>query len=594
MLVAHNAWAQQPSEAMLQAYKRAKAHYIAAEYDTAKELLIPLIEDLEQPTVLTPYALFYYALATYHSGEPPLAESTFSTLVEEFPSWSQVDEAHYWLAHLRFEAQDYLAALARIQVIESSAVQKAALKLKRYFLSIVTETATLQSLLHRHPQDKDIAQVLFDKIVHQPLPRQDIALLDKLTSQFGFQYTRRDPLKHLRTTHKAQYKVAVLLPFFLDEIDYKDEKSAHPFIVSLYKGLKVAVAQLAQQGIHIQLLAYDTKKDPIATAALLESPALSDVDLIIGPLYAATIPLVTAFAQARQINLFNPLSENADVVGHNPFTFLFKPSEETQAREAAEFTASNADSEINVGIVYGTAQADSNRAHAYKQHIERLTGQEVGLMLRIDVQGAQGFLDKIRKILNPPPKSTEEKEEEDTEPEANPLEGLTHIYVASKDALIAANFLSAVEMCKLKVCVIGHEAWLRQSTSSFDQLRRCKLHMVAPNYIDYSQPAIYDFRKAYYTYYKQYPDDYACTGYEMMLLLGNMLAQHGTYFQKHWRSHGYYPGTLFSGAMYGQHHDNQHVPIIKFKGAQLVICNASRPPEVPSGERSTIQQLPTP
>lgn len=32
---------------------------------------------------ITPYALFYYALSAYYYEEPTLAESTFTTIVEE-------------------------------------------------------------------------------------------------------------------------------------------------------------------------------------------------------------------------------------------------------------------------------------------------------------------------------------------------------------------------------------------------------------------------------------------------------------------------------------------------------------------------------
>lgn len=228
---------------------------------------------------------------------------------------------------------------------------------------------------------------------------------------------------------------------------------------------------MADQGIKINLSAYDTKKDAVTTAALLEQEEVKGMDLIIGPLYATTLRLVADFARAHQINLFNPLSENTDVVGDNPFVFLFKSSLETEARKAAEFTLQNSNEELNVGIVYGASKADAMQAHTYQQCIEHSTGNEVALS--ITPEEAQNALNALREA------SEVVGEEQATEnKELASLDGLTHIYVAARDELIAANVLSAVEMLKH----VGHETWLPHSSFTFDPLKQHRLYLLTGKY----------------------------------------------------------------------------------------------------------------
>ncbi|MEL6606966.1 MAG: hypothetical protein AAFP88_01800 [Bacteroidota bacterium] len=289
------------SEEYFQNYKIAKKYYAAANYTATKAILEPLMND-EEENELSPYIRFYYALAAYHSEERALAEHTFMMLMEDFPAWTQQEEVWYWLGQLRFEAQDYVEGLACLANITSVQLAKPVRKMKAYFLKQLDETATLQTLLLNYPEDRDIAQILFDKLVQQPLIRRDFELLDLLARDFNLVFEERDLLQSLSSVQKESYNVAVFLPFFVDEMADREEDS-NIFVITLYQGIKAAVATLAEQGIKINLFAYDTKKDPATTAALLKQKEVKHMDLIIGPLVASTTPLVTEFARKYQINV---------------------------------------------------------------------------------------------------------------------------------------------------------------------------------------------------------------------------------------------------------------------------------------------------
>ena len=572
LLLAYTVSARVDKE-ILRKYKVAKKYYATSDYAAAKAALLPLI-DVEQKHAITPYALFYYALSAYYNGDIALAESTLTTIVEEHPDWEQQDEVWYWLGQLKFEAGDYGAGLAQLAKISDKKLKTSSGQMKIYFLRQLDDIVTLKAIFRQYPEDQEIASVLFDKVAQQPLMSRDFDLLNTLTRDFSFILNEKDPLQEMMSLKKDSYNVGVFLPFFVDEVDYEEE-SSNLFVMTLYQGIKAAVGALADQGIQINLFAYDTKKDPLTTAALLAQEEVQGMDLIIGPLYAGTIPLVADFARTHQINLFNPLSENKNVVGDNLFSFLFKSSLETQARKAAEFTLQSSEEEaLKVGIVYGTSKTDALKAHTYQQYIEHNTGQEVALMLSVAPEEAYNTFKIIEE-----PSEVDAGEQGKKLPVS--LDGLTHLYVASKDELIVANLLSALEMLQYPPCIIGDEAWLHQSALTFDQLKRFNLCFVAPDYIDYKKEGISKFRNSFYDLFSQYPTPYACTGYEMMLFLGHMLAKHGVYFQKYWKKQ-FYSGSIFEGVYYGVYHDNQHVPIVRFKKDQFVICND----EVPGLERT--------
>ena len=551
----------------LKIYKEAKKHYSASDYTAAKATLAPLIA-AEEESDITPYALFYYALSAYYHGEPDLAETTFTTIIEKYPDWEQKDEVWYWLGQLRFEAEDYRVGLDRLAGITNRTLEMPVKQMKMHFLRQLDDFFLLKILLKQYPKDRAIASVLFDKMVRQPLISRDFDLLDTLAHDFNFCLEKQDILEEVVSLRKDSYNVGVFLPFFVDEVDYEEE-SSNLFVIELYQGIKAAVTELANRGVRINLFAYDTKKDPATTAGLLAQEEVKGMDLIIGPLYADTIPLVAEFARANQINLFNPLSENTDVVGDNPFAFLFKSSLETQAKRAAEFTLRNAGREMHVGIIYGISRADAIQAYAYKQHVEYNMGKEVAFMMPVTPEEAQTSLNAQREVSTD---AVGAMQEEIGTAKPPSLDDLTHVYVASKNELIVASLLSRAETLKRPLCVIGHEAWLRQNSLTFDQLKKLDLCFVSPDYIDYGKEEIHEFREKFYECFAQYPTTYTCVGYEMMLFLGHMLDQHGVYFQKHWDKQ-LHQGTLFEGVAYGVHHDNQHVPIVKFQKDKFVICN---------------------
>ncbi len=543
-------------------YQKAQQHYQAARYTAAKETLLPLVN---HPHYLKSYALFYYALSAYHSEEKELAEATLASIVDQQCDWEKINEVYYWLGQLKMECKIYMEGMTWLERIDDASYTLPVERLKKYFLGAIEESTLLEMLFRAYPKDRSVALSLFHAIMKQPIVERDRELLDQLVQQFDFVVQEDRYRERLRSKKKSIYNVAVLLPFFVGEIDYQEE-SSNPLVVSLYQGIKTAVEELNQRNIPIRLFAYDTKKDPVVTSELLKDKALASMDLLIGPLSAATVPIVSVFAQEHQINVFNPLSENAAVVGHNLFAFLFQASTETQARRAADFMVHQTDKVAKVAVFYSEGkQEEVVKARAFQRRIACSCGEDTVTMVPMGVEESQQFLAMLR---------ARDKGEEQDIWELSPIpQDLSHVYIASKDELIVSNVLSAMEMLSIQPIIMGDASWLQQGYLTVDWLQQLRLYLVAPQYIDYANSVVADYRKKFYINFAQHPTYHAYVGYAMMIFLGKMLSQYGSYFQKEW---AYYTGHIFSDRFYGYHHDNQCVPIIRFVGDRFVLCEGRK------------------
>lgn len=551
-------------DSQLTLYQQAKEHYEQGDYAGCQGLLSGLLES-NQPTALTPYALFYYALATYRRSMPELAEQTLNKLIQQYPSWHQSSEALYWLAQLRFEQQDYLAAFSYLNQIQDPAFEASILQIKTHFLSKAISPNLLTNLFNEYPHDRTIGKAWLQQQVELPFMQQDTSRMRQVAQQLKLLDWLYNPLSALSSIKKDTYHVAIFLPFFINEINYEETTSNH-FVINLYQGIQAAVEKLHQEGMPIEIHAYDTKKSAAVTAELLEKQEMACMDLFIGPLYASTFPLVADFAKKHGINLFNPLSVNSSVVGNNPFVYLLKPSLETQAKQAAYFTLQQLHLQnARIGVVYTNAPEDVLKAHTYQQYIAQHSDKSVDCMLELSLETLQQLLNRLRNNKN---------KDTNTWQEGFELNDLTHIYIASQDELLVANVLSAIQIKKLRPCIIGDEIWLKKSIVTVDQLEQLHINFVAPEYIDYSKESLHEFRRNFYDQFGVYPNYYATLGYDMMFFLGKMLFQYGTYFQKHWKK-DIVDGEVFSGFAYGEHHDNQNVPIISFQDSKFIVVGGT-------------------
>lgn len=550
------------SKLELKLYKKAKKQYQNENYEEAKDMLESLLENQEVSN-LELYVLFYYALALYRCGELNEAIETLQSVARKHPEWYNINEVWYWLGLFFFEKQHYELALETLNKFSDHDKSRDVQGLKLHFLEKCDDLEVIENFINKYPDDLLIAQILVKKISQEPIYKRKICLIERLAEKFGMYTKDIVAVQGMSSIKKESYNIAVFLPFFVEQLQ-DDSTGGTDFVISLYQGIKLAVTELEHNGIKINLYAYDTNRDPVLIANLLTKDEMKSMDAIIGPLYPEAIPLVSALSKEFGIPMFNPLSDNLELMDNNPFYFLYQSSIQTKAVNAAKYTLTTVNSDSKIGIVYSKTKSEILAANVYKNYIESNSTHRVDVMIAIEPSSSSTFLSYyIRKKKNDSSKNNY--------PYAT-IEELTHLYVPSKDEIIAASVISAAEIANDKVNIIADESWLSYESIAMDQILGLKVVFVSPTYVDYRRPNIYEFRDKFREEFADFPDSYAMKGYELMIFLGRMLNSHGSNFISEFRQNSTYDTNILPQIRYGLFHDNQRVPLAKIDNEGYVIC----------------------
>ncbi|MCR5013741.1 MAG: LysM peptidoglycan-binding domain-containing protein, partial [Bacteroidales bacterium] len=146
-----------------------------------------------------------------------------------------------------------------------------------------------------------------------------------------------------RTYADQTYKVALLVPLYLDEVDKvntarsrngRTKKARSLRFLQFYEGFMMAVDSLTEyHGLNLDLTVIDVTEDTTKAVAAVEKLRGQDVDLIIGPFFSKSFAVVEDYAALRDILVVNPLSERESVVVDADNVVKLKPSPQSMVTE---------------------------------------------------------------------------------------------------------------------------------------------------------------------------------------------------------------------------------------------------------------------
>jgi ABC-type branched-subunit amino acid transport system substrate-binding protein len=143
--------------------------------------------------------------------------------------------------------------------------------------------------------------------------------------------------KNSTNTQKSSYNVAVILPFFLDQIPLgmyvddstkqlsADSKNAMEF----YLGCQMAREKFESESLEANVYFLDDKNDSLTTASLFHSKPFPNVDYIIGPVGFKNLKIVADYAKNNQIPMISPFA-NSMYIKDNPYYFNANASLKSQ------------------------------------------------------------------------------------------------------------------------------------------------------------------------------------------------------------------------------------------------------------------------
>ncbi|MBY0436178.1 MAG: ABC transporter substrate-binding protein, partial [Cyclobacteriaceae bacterium] len=418
-------------------YKNAKDFFMEGKYNLAMEAFKPLISyDKNNP--YSEYASFYYAQSAYRQRFFAVAKDMLLSIKKLYPEWDQMNEVNYWLAKIYFEQREYFQGMHMLQQVRQEdfiEVQEIG-KIKRFYLSQIADPEVLRMMWEEYPQDAEVGTRLATAISRQPFLQQDRALLDAVISHFGLPRDQFSAASQAQLVFKDKYNVAVVFPFLTSTLDPSPAKKQNQLVLDLYEGMRMAADTLNKTGVPINLLAYDTERNPEALKKLLEADELKNADLIVGPIFREEFKPVQQISESRQINMISPVSNNSEFTGQNPFALLFQPSLETLGSKSADMLAKHTRNKKCM-VLYGDTPKDSIMAANFIKQ-----AGTVGLNVVWSEEFRKETAARIISILATPTEFDEYK---------NPIQfkmkidSIGSIFVASDNPLIYTKVISSVE-----------------------------------------------------------------------------------------------------------------------------------------------------
>lgn len=539
-------------------YQNAKDFFRQGKYNLAMESFKPLIA-YDQKNAYSAYASFYYALAAYKQGYKTVAKDMLVQIKSVQPKWENLNEVNLWLAKIYLENHDYFQGIKVLNSISDKKLSEKIGDLKALHLSEVTDAETFKMMLEEFPRDEVVGKFYARVLAKNISDAADKIELESLIERFKFKSS--DFIPELpKTFFKERYSVSVLLPFMLESLEPRPGKKRNQIVLDFYEGIKLALDTLNVKNSQISLRAYDTDKGIKNLKQILETEEMRNTDLIIGPLFPEENKIVQEFSINNQVNVVNPFSNNTDMIGANPYAFLFQPSSETIGKKAAEYVAAHA-RKNNCMIFYGTSKKDSVMAANFAEK-----SVELGLQIAANEKINSMKAGEIMTILATPTEFDEFKYPSEF---TLKKDSIASIFVATDDPLIYTKVISSIETRGDSILVVGSENWIDDTAVAFEKYQTLGITFTSPNFVSANNLYRRDFISKYLRAYGRVPSSFSQLGYELMLFFGNQLKTSGVYFQDGLHKAEFLPGYLSQGFNYQFTRDNQLVPFVKFKRGVL-------------------------
>lgn len=160
----------------------------------------------------------------------------------------------------------------------------------------------------------------------------------------------------------ASVKVGVLLPL-------KERSERGRTLVEFYQGLLMAVEQVKTEGVSVDVYAMDCGSSETQLQHLLKTQALSNMDVIFGPVDAVQVPSLSEFCRQHRIRMVLPFNTPCSQIYSNPWIYQVGVAQELLYPGITNLIIENLGS-ANF-VVCHTGEAD-DRGASFVDHISQV------------------------------------------------------------------------------------------------------------------------------------------------------------------------------------------------------------------------------
>lgn len=505
------------------AYKKALESFKNNDFEKAHSEFA-LLSNNRINTSLVPFSLYFNALSATKLQKFSDAKTTLKNLLVLYPNWAQRDEVYYLFVNIAFEEKNYVDAFSYAKEIGNTKLNDDLAEMKNYYIAQIQNPKVIQELTRKFPDETVLIQ------------RGHLNTAAIATSN----------IVPAVKTNKGYFNFGLLFPLDITELDpIKFRKNQ--YALDIYQGMKMAKSQLLKEGITINLFTYDIANDIDGMLELINNQSFRTMDLLVGPLYAETNKIATAYSEIQQIPIVNPISNNRKLLDDYKLSFLAQPSVVMQATNAVNFVTKQAFMGRNTAIYYTDSPNDSTMAENYRQQMQKI-GYEI-----VKFEKIQPFSDDIGSKL--------------------PNRQVSHIFMATSDKKAGLSMITALNKRDNMSPLITTSEAFNSSNLSNGTLSGREIFCLDPEYIDIEKNEVDAFRKDYLAKYGVIPSYYAFHGYDLALFWGRLFGRNGYNIRKALDNKDAYRDVYnSSGFNYFKSQDNQITPITTFQNYKFVLA----------------------
>ena len=532
-----------------------------------------------------PYYIFYRSISNYYSNNEDQSLNDLNEIIKSFPKWSQIDEVYYWIIKIIIGKESIETTLNYFNKIKNIQIQDDIYSMIEPEIKKISSFNQLKTLYKNYANNKIIAKYYGRSLLKEYLSDE---IIDEITEILDL--VERD---ELFVVENKKFRVAVLLPFMFDGFDNDNFIKNNNFIMDLYSGILFGHKNYDSINSMIDIIPFDTRRDPIVVRKIIQEGNLDNVDLIIGPLYGKPIEIIKQFCLENKILMINPLSSNNKIIDDNRYSLLFKPSIKTVAQKASEYSIDRFNTNKNTIIFYENNFQDSLIAKIYYDNLEKngfniiysksVSKDDSRLILdslasTYEEMLSDSIYDTLKNISGILIKDGRGVDELDTtykyiEKFYIEEDSIGHVFVSSKNSLFASNIISAVDIRNDTIPVLGFEDWLKFNLISINQFQDLDISLISPSFSN-SLDEDYKYIEEYFIdNYRRKLSNNFIIGVELINMIIDINKSYGRYFQFGLRNEKLIKGKISGGSSYVRANDNQIVPVIKVVESDIIKIN---------------------
>ncbi len=396
--------------------------------------------------------------------------------------------------------------------------------------------------------------------------------------------------------------------------------------LDFYQGMLIALDSLKKIGADITLHVHDVCQDVDKAEKFINEPGFEDMDLIIGPFFPSSLELVAKNAEEHDISVVSPLLQDRNQLNFASNIFQFTPSLLTQLRDLSEYISteyptqniilvhnnqpqvtqiiSDFNSNLNEQLGKRKVVADSlNLAKINGYYLEQsLVGERSNSNVRV-------FDDSLHEYFQPPAGQAAKYSSDEVLQAYITQEHVTEVVLArdsisglkeklseyNNNILVSliggepevSNYLREMTLLSdtFDIKVFGVPQWKNYKNIEIDHLLESKVHIISPEFPDYSNDNVRDFVLKYRKRFNDEPRQYAFKGVKAGYYFINALNTYGRDFHKciHslnlQRDHDSIIFTKTAGKNNGW--ENQRTTIFKYEDYKVIDVRAAASDDEP-------------